>query len=49
MGLPRQEYWRRLPLPSAGDLHNPVIEPVSLALAREFVTTEPPGKPIYNS
>ena len=31
MGFPRQEYWRRLPLPSAGDLPNPEIEPMSPA------------------
>jgi len=31
MGLPRQEYWSRLPLPSPGDLPNSGIEPKSPA------------------
>ena len=30
MGLPRQEYWSRLPFPSPGDLLDPGIEPTSL-------------------
>ena len=34
-----------LPFPSAGDLSDPRIEPVSPALAGGFFTTEPPGKP----
>ena len=29
MGFSRQEYWRGLPCPPAGDLPNPGIEPVS--------------------
>ena len=29
MGLPRQEYWSRLPFPPPGDLPDPGIEPVS--------------------
>ena len=29
MGFPRQEYWRVLPSPSAGDLSNAGIEPES--------------------
>ena len=33
-----------LPFPSPGDFPNPRIEPVSLALAGGFFTTEPPGK-----
>ena len=48
MGFPRQEYWSRLPFPSPGDHPYPGIEPmspVSPALAGEFFTTEPPGKP----
>ena len=45
MGSPRQEYCYGLPFPSPGDLPNPRIEPVSLALAGGFFTTEPPGKP----
>ena len=49
MEFSRQEHWNRLPFPSPGDLPNPGIEPVSPmspALAGEFFTTEPPGKPI---
>ena len=46
MGFPSQEYWRELAYP-LGDLLHPEIEPVSLALAGGFFTTEPPGKPIY--
>ena len=45
MGFPRQEYWRGLPLSTPGDLPDPGIELVSLALAGRFFTTEPPGKP----
>ena len=29
MGLPRQDYWSRLPFPSPGDLPNPGIKPTS--------------------
>ena len=45
MELFRQEYWSRLPFPSPGDLPKPGREPKSPALAGEFFTTEPPGKP----
>ena len=48
MGFPRQEYWRGLPFPPPWDLPDPWIKPTSLvahALAREFLTTESPGKP----
>ena len=31
MGFSRQEYWSELPFPSAGDLPDPGIKPVSLA------------------
>ena len=31
--------------PSPGDLPNPEIKLTSLALAGDFLTTEPPGKP----
>ena len=44
MGFSRQEYWSGLP----GDLPDPGVEPMSLAspaLAGDFFTTEPPGKP----
>ena len=39
MGFCRQEYWRGLPLPSAGDFPDHGIEPVSPAQAE-------PGKPL---
>ena len=48
MRFPRQEYWSGLSFPSPGDLPDPGIEPMSLALAGEFFTTEPPGKPLKN-
>ena len=41
----RQEYWSGLPCTSPGDLPNPGIKPTSPALAGEFFTTVPPGKP----
>ena len=47
MGFPRQEYWSGLPFPSPGDLPNPGIEPRSLALEADALTSEPPGKPVY--
>ena len=46
----RQEYWYGLPLPSPRDLPSPGItptSPVSPALAGEFFTTEPAGKPTF--
>ena len=46
MGFPRVEYWSGLPFPSPGDLPNPGMEAASPALAGEFFTTEPPGKPL---
>ena len=52
MEFPRREYWRGLPFPSPGDLPDPEIKPEfleSLALARRFLTAEPPGKPMYTS
>ena len=45
MEFSRQEYWSGLPFPTAGDLLISGIEPMSLALAGGFFTTEPPGKP----
>ena len=48
MGFSRQKYWSGLPFPPPGNLPNPGIEPtspVALALAGEFFTTVPPGKP----
>ena len=49
MGFSRQEYWSGLPFPTPGDLLNPEIKPaspVSPALAGQFLTAEPPGKPL---
>ena len=48
MEFSRQEYWRRLPFPAPGNLPDPGLEPespVSPALAGQFFTTGPPGKP----
>ena len=48
LGFLRQEYCSGLPFPPPGDLSDVGIEPESLvlpALAEEFFTTEPPGKP----
>ena len=36
MGFSRPEYWSRLPCPPPGDLSDPGIEPMSLALAGGF-------------
>ena len=44
--FPRQEYWRRLPFPSPGNLPNPGIELTSSAISCGFFTTESPGKPV---
>ena len=46
VGFPRQEYCCGLPFPSVGDLPDPGIQPVSLALAGGFFTTEPLRKPL---
>ena len=45
MGFSRQEYQSGLPFPSPGDLPRLGIDSKSSALAGEFFTTEPPGKP----
>ena len=45
MEFSRQEYWNRLPFPSAGDLPDPGTEPRSPALQADALTSEPPGKP----
>ena len=45
MGFSRQEYWSGLPFPSLGDFPDPGIEPTSLALEADVLTSEPPGKP----
>ena len=46
MEFSRQEFWSELPFPSPGDLPDPGIKPVSPALAGEFFTAEPLGKPL---
>ena len=45
MGFSRQEQWSGLPGPPPGGLPHPEVEPVSLALAGGFFTTEPLGIP----
>ena len=48
MEFSSQGYWSLLPFPPPGDLPEPGIKPTSTAspaLAGEFFTTEPPGKP----
>ena len=47
MGFSRQEYWSGLPVPSPGDLPDPEIEPMSPTLQADALTSEPPGKPIF--
>ena len=44
-GIPRQEYWSGLPLPSPRDLPDPGTEPRSPALHADSLPSEPPGKP----
>ena len=43
MGFSRQEYWSGLPFHSPGDIPEPWIEPVSLALAGGFLASGFPG------
>ena len=38
MKFSMQEYWSELPLPPAGDLSDPGIEPVTPAMAGRFFT-----------
>ena len=45
--FPRQEYWSGLPFPSPVNLPNPGIKLMFSALAGEFFTTEPLGKPPF--
>ena len=40
MGFSKQGYWSGLPCPPPGDLHDPGLEPVSLALASGSFTWE---------
>ena len=44
MGFSRQEYWSGLPFPSPGDLPDPGIEPRSLTLQADTLTSAPPRK-----
>ena len=46
MEFSRQEYWTGLPFPTPGDLPDPRIKPMSPALAGDYFTTEPQGKPL---
>ena len=41
-----QEYWSGLPFPSAADLSDSEIQPVS-CIGRTFFATEPLGKSMY--
>ena len=43
-GILQARLWSGLPFPSPGDLPNPGIEPGSLALQADALTSEPPGK-----
>ena len=45
MVFSRQKYWSGLSFPLPGDIPNPGTEPLFLALAGGFFTTELPGKP----
>ena len=47
MGFSRQEYWSGLPFPSPGDLPDPGIEPWSPAFQADTLTSEPPGKSLF--
>ena len=49
MGFSRQEHWNGLPFPSPEDLPDPGTEPMSPVLTGRLFTTEPPGKPIYET
>ena len=51
-GFPRQEYWSGLPLPLAGDLPDPGIEPsisCVLCIAGGFFTPEPPESTLHQT
>ena len=50
MEFSRQVYWSGLPFPPAGDLPDPVIEPISLAspaLSGGFFTTSTTWQAVY--
>ena len=42
-GFSKQEYWSGLPFPSLGDFPNPGIEPESVELQEDSLSTELPG------
>ena len=44
-GISQAKYWSGLPFPPPGHLPRPEIESESPALAGEFLTIAPPGKP----
>ena len=44
MGFPRQEYWSGWPFPSPGDLPDPGIKSMFLALAGRFFVMESPDR-----
>ena len=46
MALSRQEYWNGYPLPSTGDLPDPVTKPRFPALQADSLSSEPRGKPM---
>ena len=46
MGFSRQECWSGLPLPSAGDLPDPEIEPGFPTLWADSLPAEAPEKPV---
>ena len=45
----RQEYWRRLPCPSPGDVPNPEIKPRSSALQADSLSSEPPNEHCFSN
>ena len=47
MGFSRQGYWSRLPFPSPGDLPKPGIQPESLTLQADSLSSEPWGNTTY--
>ena len=47
MGFTKQEYWSGFPFPSPGYLPNPGIKPRSSTLQADALTSEPPGKPLW--
>ena len=49
MEFPMQEYWSGLPFPFQGDLPDPGIEPMSLALAGRFLLLSQQGIPFMKN